>query len=861
MAVVRWKSGVGGAWETGSNWRGGVAPGAGDDVFIRRAGLYTVTIGAPEAVGSLTLNRATATVVNDAALTIGTTLSIDAGTFQLDSGGKIIGGTLSAAGGVFRWNGGVLSGVTYDGTLDLSADFARLTLTDGFTVHGANGTAAGAIDLTGAGAVLKVAGGETLDHATLSIGNASYSVLSLYDPPGATPVLTLGHDFEVIQAGRFAQIDDLGFADEGVVNKGAITAAVSGGNFIVAVRNFTNGGTISVGGGDTLTLQPAAFTNTTGGVITVTGAGTIAHLGVAADFWSNAGSIAFGAGATGYIQESSNNAWTNTGTISLASGATLHLGGHFTTAEFKSIANGGGTILIDGAMNNTLATLKVGPGTGDPVVGLQARASIVGGVVVDKGAGLGFHGGTLSGVTYQGTLDLSAPGSILFVAGGLKATGVDGAGPGTIELTGAGSALEVTGGETLDNATLDIGSDGLGGASLHLYNPSGATPVLTLGTRFNVIQVGGHAQINGYLDSPSETIINNGAITAAVAGGQLIVNPYGFTNNGSITVGAGETLLLQSTRFTNLSGGTLTGGRYEVDAGSMLELMRDATIAADNARIVLSGAGSSIQSFDTMTSQEIPIEATLTAIGPAGSLQLLGGRNWASGQAISNAGWLELGGGTFAPAGLINTGSIHGYGVVAAGIADEGLIEASGGLLDLTLAVTGGGVLAADADATLEVDRSASASLTMRFDGPGATLALGAAARFKATIEGFAPGGAIDLLGKTATSATLGAGDTLVISNGAHVIATLQLAGDHSGEAFTVAADGHGGTIIGVEAPEPGAPGGRPCPPRDSGLQQRFTGAMAGLGPAGAGWADATSEGSRHASPFSLMASRGTHLV
>lgn len=320
-------------------------------------------------------------------------------------------------------------------------------------------------------------------------------------------------------------------------------------------------------------------------------------------------------------------------------------------------------------------------------------------------------------------------------------------------------------------------------------------------------------------------------------------------------------MIIQSTRLTNLAGGSLTGGRYEIDAGSTLELMRDATIVTDNAAIVLAGAGSSIQSFDDATRQEVTIEATLTAIAAAGSLQLLDGRDWTSASTISNAGTLELGGGTFAPAGLTNTGVVHGHGVVGAAVADDGVVQASGGALDLAGAVTGDGALVADAGATLEVDQSASATLTMSFGGPGAVLALGAPAKFKATIEGFAPGEAIDLLGRTATSATLGAGDILVTSNGAHTVATLQLAGDHAGDTFTVAADGHGGTIINVEGPGSAEPGGGRHPILASGLEQRFVAAMAGLGPRDAGWADAGSEGARHAPPVWLMASGRSHFV
>ena len=158
---------------------------------------------------------------------------------------------------------------------------------------------------------------------------------------------------------------------------------------------------------------------------------------------------------------------------------------------------------------------------------------------------------------------------------------------------------------------------------------------------------------------------------------------------------------------------------------------------------------------------------------------------------------------------------------------DTGAISAHSGRLDFTKAITGDGTMAVDAGATLEVDRSAAASLGMSFNGAGATLALGKPSKFAATISGFAPGDTIDLLATQATAATLKSGDKLVIFNGADKVATLQLAGDYTGASFAVGSDGAGGTNITVTTP--GGPPGH-----------RFVAAMAGLGGAGGGALEAT---------------------
>ena len=52
---------------------------------------------------------------------------------------------------------------------------------------------------------------------------------------------------------------------------------------------------------------------------------------------------------------------------------------------------------------------------------LASGGTIVGGTIVDQGSGMEFQGGTLSGVTYDGTLDLSPNNSTVYIANGLTA--------------------------------------------------------------------------------------------------------------------------------------------------------------------------------------------------------------------------------------------------------------------------------------------------------------------------------------------------------------------------------------------------------------------------------------------------------
>ncbi|MCP4633378.1 MAG: hypothetical protein GY855_10675, partial [candidate division Zixibacteria bacterium] len=57
-AQISWSNASGGNWSTGSNWTGGVVPGAADTALITLDGTYSVTLDADTTVAGLTLGGA-----------------------------------------------------------------------------------------------------------------------------------------------------------------------------------------------------------------------------------------------------------------------------------------------------------------------------------------------------------------------------------------------------------------------------------------------------------------------------------------------------------------------------------------------------------------------------------------------------------------------------------------------------------------------------------------------------------------------------------------------------------------------------------------------------------------------------------
>jgi len=118
--------------------------------------------------------------------------------------------------------------------------------------------------------------------------------------------------------------------------------------------------------------------------------------------------------------------------------------------------------------------------------------------------------------------------------------------------------------------------------------------------------------------------VNNGAINADVAGGRFTIQSQSFDNLGSMTVSAGDILLLQPTVLTNFDFGTLTGGTFEADARSTFQLANNSFVTTLDATVILNGASSVLQSLNTTGNVQTGIDATLTTIGKTGALEVLG---------------------------------------------------------------------------------------------------------------------------------------------------------------------------------------------------------------------------------------------
>src|SRR6202042_2507378 len=408
-------------------------------------------------------------------------------------------------------------GVTYEGTLNLSSTSSDVYITNGLTLAGINGTGTGTINLTGQSSNIYAEGGQTINNATLNIGNSnSYNYLYNYDPYGIA-LLTLGANLTINQVGTYAVLDTSydGQTASGIVNAGTINAGLSGGSFTVqGSGSFTNQGTINVSNGDTLSLASSS--------------------------------------------------WSNSGTIAVTGGALDLQGNGLTLAQLGTVTHTGGVVNLQTTLNDSGTTLNVGTGTALGTLTLTSGGTIEKGTIVDQGSGIAFSGGTLSGVTYDGTLNLSSTSSYVYVTNGLTLAGINGTGTGTINLTGQGADIYAEGGETLNNATLNIGN-----ASsydyLYNYDPYGGA-ALTLGANLTIDQVGTYAVLDTSNDGQTASgIVNAGTINAGLSGGSFTIQGSGsFTNQGTITVSNGDTLNISATTFLNSGALIANGGNINV---------------------------------------------------------------------------------------------------------------------------------------------------------------------------------------------------------------------------------------------------------------------------------------------------------
>ena len=505
----------------------------------------------------------------------GNTLALTAATGSLTlSGGTIQGGTLSEAGGselVLTSSSGTLSGVTVNGPLDLTASGAYAYVTNGLTL---DGTAT-----LGYQARLYFNGSQTLGGTgTVVFNNASYQGLiansnNMTLTIGAGITIHGGNSNNSTSSGSVIGYSSWvgGGSNTSIVNLGTISADTSGMFIIVNPNaNLTNQGTLSTSNGGTLDVY-----------------GT----------WSNAGGIT-------------------------VNGGTLNLGGTFTTAGIGTVQRTGGTVNLTGTLTNTASTLTLNAGSGSWDL---AGGTINGGTVAASGGSelvLTSSSGTLSGVTVNGPLDLTASGAYAYVTNGLTLDGTATLGYQARLYFNGSQTLGGTGTVVFNNASYQ----GLIANSNNMTLTIGAGITIHGGNSNNSTSSGSVIGYSSWVGGGSNTsIVNLGTISADTSGMFIIVNPNAnLTNQGTLSTSNGGTLDVYGT-WSNAGGITVNGGTLNL--GGTFTTAGIGTVQRTGGTVNLTG---------TLTNTA----STLTLNAGSGSWDLAGGT--INGGTVAASGGSEL---------------------------------------------------------------------------------------------------------------------------------------------------------------------------------------------------------------------------
>ncbi len=573
-------------------------------------------------LGSFT--RSGGTVNLDGTLTnTGTTLALTAATGNwVLAGGTITGGTVSVAGGSRL----IVTSSDYNNTL------AGVTLLDPSNAS----QPVLALDMTGYNAGVTINGGLTLSNAQIDLRAAAYlnflgsnqtlggsgTVLfadgdtrnGLFSTDGHT--LTIGPNVLVHGNGGVVGYSGYwqGSTAVAVVNQGTIAADA--------------GGTVYVGGG---TTSPA-WTNQ--GSFQAANSGTLSLSGTGGSN-AAAGQISLNGGTLTLA-----NTWTNAGTIT-STNSTVNLGGGpFTLAQLGSFTRSGGTVNLTGTLVNTGTTLQLDANSGNWVL---LGGTITGGTVLGlSGSKLvgTTSGGVLNGVTLQGDPSQNQP--LVFDLNGYSTyAGITG------DLTLTNAAVNLTGGARLDFNSTPATLAGTGAVyfanddSRNNLRPTSNAGQLTIAAGITVHGFGGTVGYSSYWGGPSNVVVINQGTIGPDSPGTTYITGASASNQGTFQAGGGGTLYVEPTTVTNFSGGTLTGGNWQVHAGSTLRVILSTPITTNAASILLDGSGSNFYR-DTATTDAL---AGLTTNAAGGSLTVQNGRTYTPG-AFTNAGNVTVGGGS-----------------------------------------------------------------------------------------------------------------------------------------------------------------------------------------------------------------------
>jgi hypothetical protein len=579
-----------GSWSLGSNWSTGSPPTSSQNAVITNSGA-AVSEDINATIQNLTIGSGDSLGINNGiSLTIkGSTIS-NSGNFSINSGGN----------GTDLIIGNSNTTLTGTGTLTLSNNSQNFIfgsagadkLTNQSTIQGSGNIGNGQMTLANSGTIDANAG-------------AGQNALIIRTSGGTANTGTL----------------------EATSGSNLILEGASGGNF-----TNTSGTITAVGSGSTVQLNNGV--TITGGMLTTSSGGLI--------FTPNNAILSGLTLSTGSNYQINNAASTTlVGTITNNGTMTLASGGNATNLDINGnvTLNGKGAVAMSNNSQNFIvgttssavltnnSTIKGAGNIGEAGMGLVNGKT--GSIIANAGAGqnvLNIQPDTKN-FTNNGTVE-AVSGSVLdIITTGGSFTNFSSA---TSTLTG-GSYIA-------NNATIEFpaGSNGivtgaanitLSGASAEIFSTTANTNALA---NFNTIAAGGSFTINS---------------------GANFTTAGNFTNNGTLTVGSGSSLVVNlADSLTNFNGTThtLTGGSY-LDSGVLQFKGANIRAIAANTSLTMSGASAKIED-QTGAANGLTNFATNN-----GTFGIASGFNFTTAGNFTNNGILSVGSGTKFTVNLANS--------------------------------------------------------------------------------------------------------------------------------------------------------------------------------------------------------------
>ena len=502
----------------------------------------------------------TATLQNDFNVNGGASFVAVAGSTVTQTGNVVVGGAGASSGKLsvhknatydivassfFGDNAGANASINNFGLMDLS-NASAVTLNGAFYNVGTLNIGSGsALTLTGASETLT---GAITGGGALIVGFGAHTVLAPSQLTVATVRVTGGN------AGAFPVLNEnlsYGGAFEfesqfGVLNLKTYTLTLTGGANIFS-GNLVEGGTLDITGA--ATTFSGAF-GATGHAIVLKDDGAVSQTGAV----TINGSLVISAGHSYTFANASSltsgaSAIVNQGTLSanVSGGGQSSINGKFTNAGVLNVA-AGNTLIITGT--DTLNGSLTGAGTLWLGFGAQVAVNTSNITVADIYINGGNGGGTTSfnaSAVYSGIFDFENQFGTLNVAAGK-----------TLYLSGANNTLY--GGDIDGGGTLWVSG------AARLASNIGNVKATTIQDRGAISQTG-NVSLNGSLvigaghsytftaasslTGGASTIVNAGTLSANVSGGGQSNLNGAFTNNGTLSVAAGNTLLINGTDTLN----------------------------------------------------------------------------------------------------------------------------------------------------------------------------------------------------------------------------------------------------------------------------------------------------------------------